>query len=33
VHDLKGFTPDEIRLVMRENGMKLIIPQKVSSAV
>ena len=33
VHDLKGFTADEIRLVMRENGLKLITPQKVGSTV
>ena len=30
VHDLKGFTPDEIRLVMRENGLKLITPQPLA---
>jgi predicted TIM-barrel fold metal-dependent hydrolase len=33
VHDLKGFTSDEIRLVMRENGLQLITPRPVPAAV
>ena len=28
VHDLEGFSDDEIRLVMRDNGLGLITPRK-----
>jgi predicted TIM-barrel fold metal-dependent hydrolase len=30
IHDLAGYTPDEIRLVMRENALALSKPQLVS---
>jgi hypothetical protein len=30
IHDLDGFTPDEVRLVMRENALALSKPQLVS---
>jgi predicted TIM-barrel fold metal-dependent hydrolase len=32
VHDLEGFGKDETKLIMRDNGMKLIEPQTVSAA-
>jgi predicted TIM-barrel fold metal-dependent hydrolase len=30
-NDLVGFSDDEIRLIMRDNGMKLITPQKTAA--
>lgn len=33
VHDLVGFTDDEIRLIMRDNGLKLTMPQAASASV
>ena len=32
VHDLDGFTDEEIRLVMRDNGLKLVVPQVQATA-
>lgn len=32
-HDLVGFTDDEVRMIMRENGLRLITPQRATSTV
>ena len=32
VHDLKGFSDDEIKLIMRENGLGLVVPRKTVAA-
>jgi predicted TIM-barrel fold metal-dependent hydrolase len=32
VDELEGFTPQEVRLVMRENGRRLVTPRPASAA-